>query len=124
MDDLTKTFDTLKRLIAKYHPPLVEGKVKTDKPQYHLWSAKQAIIHKKKKQAYFAGTIIQKGFVGFYYMPVYTISEMKKVFDPELLSKLKGKSCFHLKTIDANLEKQIKSALKLGFVQYRKKGWV
>jgi len=39
---------------------------------------------------------------------------VKDVFRPELLKLLKGKSCFHIKQLDANLEKQIKEALEKG----------
>ncbi|MCJ7677673.1 MAG: hypothetical protein MUO35_08130 [Anaerolineales bacterium] len=68
--------------------------------------------------------IIQKSYVGVSYMPVYTSPEMKKIFPPELLALLKGKSCFHMGTLDARLVAQIKSALASGFRQYKKNGWV
>ena len=68
--------------------------------------------------------IIQKSYVGFSYMPVYTSPEMKKIFPPELLALLKDKSCFHMGALDARLVAQIKSALASGFRQYMKNGWV
>ena len=49
---------------------------------------------------------------------------MKKIFAPELLALLKGKSCFHVKTLDAKLETQIRRALAAGFRLYKKRGWV
>jgi hypothetical protein len=57
-------------------------------------------------------------------MPVYTSPEMKRLFAPELLSLLKGKSCFHIETLDARLLALIKRALDEGFKLYKKNGWV
>lgn len=54
-------------------------------------------------------------------MPVYTDTDLKDVFGAELLNLLKGKSCFHVKTLDAKLEKQIASALKKGYQLCKKK---
>jgi hypothetical protein len=49
---------------------------------------------------------------------------MKKLLAPDLLSLLKGKSCFHIKTLDARLLTQVRRALEAGFKQYKKNGWV
>jgi hypothetical protein len=57
-------------------------------------------------------------------MPIYADSELKKVFKPELLSLLKGKSCFHVREIDDELERQIKDALRIGFDLYKERGWI
>lgn len=83
------------------------------------------VLGRKKEEMYFAGALVQKGYVGFYYMPVYTDEEKKEVFTkPELLKLLKGKSCFHIKKMDDELEKQIKDALKRGYAAYKKKKWI
>ncbi|MCP4049961.1 MAG: hypothetical protein GY730_04565 [bacterium] len=57
-------------------------------------------------------------------MPVYTDTVLKEVFKPELLSLLKGKSCFHIKKIDPDLENQITDALKKGYDLYKKRDWI
>jgi hypothetical protein len=73
---------------------------------------------------YFASAAIQGSFAGFYFFPIYT--HPKEFADmPENLRKcLKGKSCFHIKKLDNDLSKSIRSALKKGFVIYKKAGWV
>ena len=38
-------------------------------------------------------------------MPVYVDTGLKDVFGQDLLKLLKGKSCFHIKTLDASLER-------------------
>ncbi|UCG69310.1 MAG: hypothetical protein JSV09_16285 [Thermoplasmata archaeon] len=93
--------------------------------KYDLWSFKNIEIDgRKRKEVFFASIIIQSNYVGLYYMPIYTDTELKDVFKPELLSLLKGKSCFHIKKLDKKLEKQIEQALALGYNLYKKRGWI
>jgi hypothetical protein len=73
---------------------------------------------------FFAGAIVQKGYVGFYFMPVYTDAERSDVFASELLPLLEGKSCFHVKELDDDRLGHIEDALAKGFRLYRERGWV
>ena len=123
MENLTDIFNQLKALFQEFSPPLLP-KV-DDESHYDLWSFKDLVIEdRKRKEVYFAGLIIQKSYVGFYYMPVYAEPEIKQFFKPELLSRLKGKSCFHIHKLDPLLLDQIKTALQRGFVEYQNRGWV
>ena len=126
--DKNEIFESLKKILLSYSKYFDEGQVKTDKLQFHLWSKNKVLISTKiktkPKKIYFAGIIIQKNFVGFYYMPVYSQTNLKKYFESELLSLLKGKSCFHIKKLNPKLKTQIKNALELGFNQYKKRRWV
>ena len=121
--ELTTIFTFLKALLAAYAPPLTS---KRDEPGYYdLWSVKDLVIEgRKRKEVYFAGLIIQGGYVGFYFMPVYAEAEIKAIFAPELLRLLKGKSCFHIKRLTPELLAQIEAALKVGFEMYQQRGWV
>ncbi len=122
MNDLTQIFDTLKAVMKAYAPPFV-AKL-DDEAHYDLWSNKEAVFAgRKRKEVYFAALIIQKAYVGFYYMPVYIETEMKAVFKPELLKLLKGKSCFHIKKLDDGLVEQIREALQAGHAMYQERGW-
>lgn len=123
MDDLQVIFDELKPLLQAYQPPLT---AKNDTSgNFDLWSFKPLVIEGRKRDGvFFAGLIIQKRFVGFYFMPVYVETDLKAVFQPELLKCLKGKSCFHIKKLDTTLLGQIESALKTGFALYQQRGWV
>jgi hypothetical protein len=122
-DDLQQMFDTLRPLLARYQPPLVS---KHDDLRYlDLWSSKDLVIEgRQRKEVFFAGLIIQKRFVGFYFMPVYSDVEIKDFFQPELLRRLKGKSCFHINKLDAGLLSQIDTALQMGYALYQRKGWI
>ena len=123
MTDLNLIFSSLKGLFEAYRPPLV-AKVE-DNRRFDLASVKQVVIEgRKRSEVYFASAIIQKGYVGFYFMPVYSTPEMKDFFPPELLSLLKGKSCFHIKKLDKQLLAQIRKALKDGYKLYKTREWV
>ena len=50
--------------------------------------------------------------------------ERRDLFSPELLSLLKGKSCFHLKRLEPETLRQIESALDEGVELYRRRSWV
>ncbi len=121
--DLEGVAEEIEALLSKYAPPLT---VRRDaKGGFHLYSEKEIEVEgRKKKEMFFASMVPQKGYVGFYYMPIYTNPEQQALFKPELLSLLKGKSCFHVKRLDVELKKQIRQALADGFKLYRKRGWV
>ena len=94
----------MRSLIAKYVPPLEARDRREGRLQ--CWSSNKDVVidGRKKSELYFASVIPQKGYVGFYYMPVYTNPERKKLFEPELLSLLKGKSCFYVRRARSGAE--------------------
>lgn len=122
--DLGEVFNSLKKILAEFTPPL---SVREDGTKnYHLWSEKELVIEgRKRNEVYFAGLIIQSNYVGFYFMPVYSDpGEFANVFHPDLASRLKGKSCFHIRNLDSSLDLHIKSALQAGFALYKNRGWI
>jgi hypothetical protein len=124
--DLAEIFDRLEASLRRYSPPLAArtGTVR-DKRDLHLWSEKDVEIEgRKRSEVFFAGLIAQKGYVGFYFMPVYADSDKQGLFAHELLRLLKGKSCFHLRALDDELQRGIDEALEQGFELYRERGWV
>jgi hypothetical protein len=122
-DDLLEIYHRLKELMMKYESPLT-AKIDNE-GRYDLWSIKDVVIdNRKKKEVYFAGLMIHKDYVGFYYMPIYSDVDIKGVFGQELLKRLKGKSCFHIKKLDEVLVKQIVEALEIGYSLYKDRGWI
>ena len=122
-DQRQQIFQRVKSLLSAYQPPLA---VKLDnEKRFELWSYGDFVVEgKKRKEIFFASAIIQKSYVGFYFMPVYTDVDIKQVFGDDLLRLLKGKSCFHLKQWDEALRRQIEEALKMGYQLYLQKGWI
>src|SRR5579872_530875 len=69
--------------------------------QIALLSEKPVVIEgRKKDQLWLASALIQKGYVGFYYMPVYMSDVIRSKLGADLLKCLKGKACFHIKKDD------------------------
>ena len=122
-EQLVPIFKELKILLKKYENQL-KPKFDLDS-KYDLWSFKEVeIAGRKRKEVFFAAIVIQSSYVGFYYMPVYTDTNLKQVFKPELLKLMTGKSCFHIKKLDDTLKKQIIEALDIGFKLYKQRGWI
>jgi hypothetical protein len=71
-----------------------------------------------------AAAILQKDFVGFYLMCIYMNDGRKEKLSPALRKLLKGKSCFHVKTLDDGLRKDIAAVLEWGEKTYRARGWL
>jgi len=121
--ELLPLFEQAKALLKPYARHLT---VRRDEPGYYdLWSEREIVVDgRQRKEMFFAGLIIQKHFLGFYYMPVYTDEQAREFFGPEMLALLKGKSCFHLKKLTPELEAQIADALQRGFALYQERGWI
>lgn len=121
---LVPIFKELVKLMEPFAKGSVEKKGGKD-GQVGLISFKPVEINgKKTDEVYLAGGLVQKGYVGFYFMPIYTVPELKSELHPDLLKSLKGKSCFHLKKMDEEVAQQVKDALKKGYDLYKKKGWI
>lgn len=117
-------FNNLRALLAKYEKDLrivsddcSRYEVEFDR-EFETKSLKTGNIL-KKKGLYFTGLIIQKDYVGLYFMPFYSHKDRFQDLSPEFMKKLKGKSCFHIKTWDADTEKEAKKLIKTGFSIYK-----
>jgi hypothetical protein len=120
---LLPIFGELKELLTPYARRLT---VRKDEPGYFdLWSEKDIEIDgRRRKDVFFCGLIIQKSYVGFYFMPLYADQEQSVVFGPDLLTLLKGKSCFHIKRLTPEIREQVAGALAAGWRLYEERGWV
>lgn len=121
--NLTEIFRRLRAALTKYAPPY---QVTIDRPgRYELWSKKDIVVAgRPRKEIFFAGLIMQKDYVGLYYMPIYAETALTKVFSARFLKLLKGKSCFHVKTLEGGLYDDAVAALKAGHDLYTQRGWV
>ena len=76
------------------------------------------ISGRKFKECYFAGAVIQKTMVAFYFFPIYSHPAAFTV--PAAIQKnCKGKSCFNFKKLDDVQEKAIAALLKDGAAFYK-----
>ncbi len=121
---LVPVFNELKKLLMPYGKDSIAIRGGSG-GQIALVSNKPVeIAGKLRKELWFAAAMIQKGYVGFYFMPPASEAEKKEIFKPALWKCLKGKGCFHIKKLDAELAKQVEAALKKGYAVYKGKGWL
>ena len=93
--------------------------------QFHLISFKPVVIDgRERNEFWFVSAMIQKGYVGFYWKPVYAPEEMKKNFSPGFVKCLKGKGCFYIRNTDPLIMKDIEKAIKVSYAEYIKRGWL
>jgi hypothetical protein len=120
---LLPLFAGVKRLMTPYARRLT---ARRDEPGYYdLWSEKDIVVSGRRRTAvFFCAVIIQKSYVGFYFMPLYADEDRSLVFGPDLLATLRGKSCFHLRHLTPALSEQIAAALAAGWQLYEDRGWV
>ncbi len=138
MADLQPIFEQLKGILASYASRL---EVRYDTPErYELWSDKEIEIPtgphgygkakgpdtptRTRKGVMFAAVIIQKRWVGFYFIPIYSDPEIEERLDPELLALLTGKSCFRVRELSEATGDSIAAALRIGWDVWSEKGWV
>jgi hypothetical protein len=121
--ELVTLFSKIKKVISEYAGS--NYTVKADKPgNYELYYGKEVeFAGRQYPELCFAGLLIQKGYVGFYFFPIYVNPALKSKLKSELLKTLKGKTCFHIKKQDPGLIREIEEALKTGYNYYSSKGW-
>lgn len=124
-DELLKIFYALKKIVQPYQKGTIMARFDIE-GKYDLWSEKELIAHGKElNEIFFVQLAIQNGYVGFYFMPVYTnVEKVRLQLGQDLLKTLKGKSCFHIKSTDKELMTQVKHAMKVGYATYKENGWV
>ncbi|MES2004715.1 MAG: DUF1801 domain-containing protein [Bacteroidota bacterium] len=123
--ELLEIFEAIKKLMLPYDKKRNLVMHMGTGGQANLVSHKPVVIAgRTKEEIWFVSALVQKGYVGFYYMPVYMNDPIKKRISPELLKCLKGKACFHIKKKDASLLKDIDAAIKIGYDAFVKMGWM
>ena len=121
--DKEAIFKKVRILVRKYSKNM-DVRSDTDK-NYGLYGKKTVTAYNKEVEGmYFASAVVNKNFIGFYFFPIYTHPQEFAKVPPTLKKCLKGKSCFHIKSEDAELLSQIDSILDQGQKLYKKEGWI
>jgi len=126
---LESIFDRLCKLHSNFSPPLeIYSRHIKNKRDFNLRIPKAVSIPPayggKPVQLDLAGLILQKGYVGFYFTPIYLNPALKSKLSPSLLKNLKGKTCFYIRKLDEDQIKNIEFALGEGVKLYKQKGWL
>jgi hypothetical protein len=123
MDELERLHKKLISILKENIPPL---KVKSEsEASIELTGTKEAMQGKKKVDGFYFATIMPKPKdTRLYFFPIYThVTEFENI-SPDLRKYLKGKSCFHIKKMDTELENEIRQMVKKGVKLYQKDGLI
>ena len=129
-DSLEGVYEELVKILQRHAPPFRSDVpcMAGGKRSFQLTVPKPVAIPGayggKPVDLQMAAAILQKGYVGFYLMCVYMNGATKKKLSPALVKLLKGKTCFHVKTLDDGLRKDIEAALETSAKVYRERGWL
>lgn len=115
--------ETLKSALEGFLGPL---KVRIDNPSnFEVNGTIEAPQGKKMVQGiYFSSIVPKEKDVRFYFYPAYTHPQEFDNLSERLQKFKKGKSCFHVKYLDEELELEIKQLISKAIDVYRKEGWL
>lgn len=123
--ELVIIFEAIKKMVLPYEKKGAFKLHASTGGQFNLVSHQPVeIAGRKREELWFVSALVQKGYVGFYFMPIYGDPSMRKLLSPEFMKCLKGKACFHIKKNDPSIMKEIEKAIKIGYAAYKKRGWV
>jgi len=116
-----ETFETLRNILLEHIPPLrissessehltLNGNVETMQGRQKVDGIFFATIQKKEKD------------IRLYFFPVYTHEKAFSEMSVNLRKLLKGKSCFHIKKLDAPLKEEIQKIIMDGVREYKNAG--
>tara|TARA_R110002020_G_scaffold213078_1_gene419809 strand:- start:2104 stop:2481 length:378 start_codon:yes stop_codon:yes gene_type:complete len=113
----------LRKLIKAHVPPLQLRK--DDSSGLEASGTIPAMQGKKKVDGFYFASIIPKPKdTRLYFFPIYTHCDHFAGLPPILRKCLKGKSCFHFKHLNEELEKHISKMVEQGVLIYQKAGLV
>lgn len=114
--------DLALRAIIKRHANNLQFK-KDDSSSLEAAGTIPAMQGKQKVDGFYFASIIPKPKdCRLYFFPIYTDMDAFEHIDPVLRKCLKGKSCFHIKKMDASLEASITEMIAKGIAIYQEKG--
>lgn len=115
---VTEIQKTLKRLLSAHIPPL---QLRKDEPGVSEFAGTKPGMQGKQKVDgyYFASVVPKPKDVRLYFFPIYTHVKEFETISAALRKCLKGKSCFHIKKLDEELEKDIEAMVKKGVELYQ-----
>lgn len=127
-----ETFRTLEKILThkgREHNLLVRDALlvsttNAHKPQLHLYSKKEVSVGTRVQQkTYIAGIVANKGYTSLYVMGIYAFPE-RFTFSPELRKKQKGKSCFHIRSLDSSLLREIERLIEHNILLFKAEDWI
>lgn len=121
--EITEIRETLKSTLEDFLGPL---RIRVNKSSnFEVNGTIEAPQGKKMVQGiYFSSIVPKEKDVRFYFYPAYTHPHEFENLSDTLKKFKKGKSCFHIKYMDEELELEIKQMVSKAIEIYRKDGWL
>lgn len=89
--------------------------------KFEVTGTKPAMQGKKKVDGFYFSTVIRKAKdCRFYFFPAYTHKEELGEIPSSINKMLKGKSCFHIKYIDEEVESDLRQMVERAVEAYQK----
>lgn len=119
--DIQEIRTKLIEIQSKFLGPL---KVKVDKPSnFELSGTIPAMQGKAKVDGYYFSSVVPKDKdVRLYFFPAYTHASDFEGLSETMKKFKKGKSCFHIKYLDEQLEAEVESMVKKAIKLYQNDG--
>lgn len=81
-------------------------------------------VMKNGKPLFFSAVKINKRYVSYHLMPVYVNSDLLIGMSEGLMRRMQGKSCFNFTKPDHNMYAELRELTRLGYEDYRSRGYV
>lgn len=121
--DLSEIQQTLKDLMNA-HMGTLRVRVDSDK-NFEVCGTKEVMQGKQKVDGhYFASVTPKPKDIRLYFFPIYTHVNDYPPLSDKLQKALKGKSCFHIKKLDEEMEEELRGMVARGIELYQKDGLI
>ena len=123
MKDLKEIYDTLFTILRKHDPVLQVRKNSGENAEFA--GTKEVMQGKQKVDGhYFASLMTEPKDIRFYFFPIYTHASDYEDVSEEVRKFLKGKSCFHVKSLDESTIVEISDMIAKGVALYQRDGLI
>ena len=122
----TDLLEIREALVATFSDQLPPLKVRNSSLEnFEVAGTIEAMQGKKKVDGFYFASVVPKAKdIRLYFFPIYThVKEFDDLSD-ELRKALKGKSCFHIKKMSKEMEKEIKQMVDKGVQLYKRDGLI
>ncbi len=106
------------------HAPLLRAKGAIPKPVEYAGTIPVMQGKQKVDGHYFASIVPKPKDIRLYFFPIYTHVQEYSELSDGLRKQLKGKSCFHIKNLDASLKNEVSEMIAKGVSLYKTDGLI
>jgi hypothetical protein len=114
-DGFAATFEALRAILEPHAKRL---SVTVDKPG-HFELASPTMTDRVGRPLFCAAVQINKNYVSYHLMPVYTNAALRKLLSPALRKRMQGKACFNFTTVEPGQLKELAAVTKKGIAGFK-----